>query len=64
MLLIRDLLYVQELSNAISSGDWGRIEDILGTLTIMFKGTGANNYCTEVLHLIHNLKVVWTLEFG
>ena len=64
MLLIRDLLYVQELSDAISSSDWGRIEDILGTLAIMFKGAGANNYCTEVLHLIRNLKVVWTLEFG
>jgi len=50
--LVRDLLYVQELSTAISSGDWGRIEDILGILAIMFKGAGANNYCTEVLHLI------------
>ena len=62
--LIRDLLYVQELSDAISSGDWGRIEDILGTLAMMFKGAGANNYCTEILHLIRNLKVVWTPEFG
>ena len=62
--LIRDLLYVRELSTAISSGDWGRIEDILGTLAIAFKGAGANNYCTEVLHLIRNLKVVWTPEFA
>jgi len=62
--LTRDLLYVQELSAAISSGDRGRIEDILGTLTMMFKGAGANNYCTEVLHLIRNLRVVWTPEFA
>ena len=62
--LIRDLLYVRELSTAISSGDWGRIEDILGTLAILFKGAGANNYCTEILHLIRNLKVVWTPEFA
>ena len=62
--LIRDLLYVRELSTAISSGDWGRIEDILGTLAIVFKGAGASNYCTEVLHLIRNLKVVWTPEFA
>ena len=62
--LIRDLLYVQELSAAISSGDWGRIEDILGILAMMFKGAGANNYCTEILHLIRNLKVVWTPEFA
>ena len=63
-ILIRDLLYVQELSTAISSGDWGRIEDILGTLAIMFKGAGSNNYCTEVLHLIRNLRVVWTPDFA
>ena len=63
-MLIHDLLYVQELSAAISGGDWGRIEDILGTLAMMFKGTGANNYCTEILHLIRNLKVVWTPEFA
>ena len=62
--LIRDLLYVRELSAAISGGDWGRIEDILGNLAMMFKGAGSNNYCTEVLHLIRNLKVVWTLEFA
>lgn len=62
--LIRDLLYVQELSTAISGGDWGRIEDILGTLAMMFKGAGSSNYCTEVLHLIRNLKVVWTPEFA
>jgi hypothetical protein len=62
--LIRDLLYVQELSTAISSGDWGRIEDILGTLAMAFKGAGSNNYCTEILHLIRNLKVVWTPEFS
>ena len=64
MLFIRDLLYVQEFSNAISSGDWGRIEDVLGTLTIMFKGTGANTYHMEVLHLTRNLKAVWTPESG
>ena len=62
--LIRDLLYVQELSTAISGGNWGWIEDILGTLAMMFKGAGSSNYCTEVLHLIRNLKVVWTPEFA
>jgi hypothetical protein len=62
--LIRDLLYTRELSTTISSGDWGRIEDILGTLAMMFKGAGANNYCTEILHLIQNLKVVWTAKFA
>ena len=45
--LIRDLLYVRELFAAISSGDWGWIEDMPGTLAMMFQGAGANNYCTE-----------------
>jgi hypothetical protein len=35
-ILVRDLLYVAELVRAISDGDWGRIEDVLGQLTMMF----------------------------
>jgi len=58
-LLVRDLLYVAELVRAISDGDWGRIEDILGQLTMMFRGTGSNNYSTELLHFLRNLKLVW-----
>ncbi|KIK37999.1 hypothetical protein CY34DRAFT_37560, partial [Suillus luteus UH-Slu-Lm8-n1] len=63
-LLTRDLLYVLELTSAISSGDWGRIEDILGTLTMIFRGAGSNNYCSEILHFIFNLKKIWTPEFA
>jgi len=58
-ILVRDLLYVAELIRAISDGDWGRIEDILGQLTMMFQGTSSNNYSTELLHFLHNLKLVW-----
>ncbi|KAF6749453.1 hypothetical protein DFP72DRAFT_1014355 [Ephemerocybe angulata] len=64
MLLTRDLLYVLELVNAVSSGDWGRIECILPTLACMFRGVGSNNYSMEVLHLLHSLKHVWTPEFA
>lgn len=64
ILLTRDLLYVLELVNAIPVGDFGRIEDILPDLASIFRGAGSNNYSTEVLHLIFNLKEVWSLEFG
>ncbi|KII92676.1 hypothetical protein PLICRDRAFT_102450 [Plicaturopsis crispa FD-325 SS-3] len=63
-ILTRDLLYVAELIRAISDGDIGRIEDILGNLAMMFRGAGSNNYCTEILHFLHNLKHVWTPEFA
>ena len=33
---MRDLLYIAELVNAIASGDFGRVEDILPTLACMF----------------------------
>ncbi|KAF8262352.1 hypothetical protein EI94DRAFT_1602652 [Lactarius quietus] len=63
-LLCRDLLYVAELVRAISDGDIGRIEDMLPILAMMFRGAGGNNYCTEILHFILNLKHVWTSEFA
>jgi hypothetical protein len=62
-LLTRDLLYVLELTSATSAGDWGRIEDILGNLAMMFRGAGSNNYCSEILHFLFNLKKIWTPEF-
>ena len=64
ILLTRDLLYVTELVEAMSSGDFGRIEDILPTLACMFRGAGSNNYSTEILHLLFNFKEVWTPEFA
>ena len=64
ILLTRDPLYVLELVNAIPAGDFGRIEDILPDLASVFRGVGSNNYSTEILHLIFNLKEVWSLEFG
>lgn len=63
-LLTRDLLYISELVRAVSDGDIGRIEDFLPQLAMMFRGAGSNNYCTEILHFILNLKHVWTPEFA
>lgn len=63
-ILARDLLFVLELIQATSDGDFGRIEDILGQLAMIFRGAGSNNYCAEILHFIFNLKRVWTPEFA
>ncbi|KAH9029726.1 hypothetical protein EDB84DRAFT_1271621 [Lactarius hengduanensis] len=63
-LLTRDLLYVAELVRAISDGDIGRVEDFLPQLAMMFRGSGGNNYCTEILHFLSNLKHIWTPEFA
>ena len=64
VLLTRDLLYVAELINAVSTGDFGRVEDILPDLACMFRGAGSNNYSMEILHLLFNIKEVWTPEFA
>ena len=64
ILLTRDLLYAIELTLAISGGDFGRIEDLLPTLAKMFRGAGSNNYCTEILHFLANLKYIWTPKFA
>ena len=61
ILLNRDFF---ELSSAISSGDFGRVEILMGTITMMFAGAGCKNYTTELFHFIQNLKHVWTAEFA
>ncbi|KAJ7434402.1 hypothetical protein FB451DRAFT_1467611 [Mycena latifolia] len=63
-LLTRDLLIVAALIRAISDGDIGRVEDFLPQLAMIFRGSGCNKYCTEILHFLHNLKDVWTPEFA
>ncbi|KAH9021953.1 hypothetical protein EDB85DRAFT_1850828, partial [Lactarius pseudohatsudake] len=63
-LLTRDLLYMAELIRALADGDISRIEDMMSMLSMMFRGAGGNNYCTEILHFILNLKHVWMPEFA
>ncbi|KAH9169075.1 hypothetical protein EDB89DRAFT_2115183 [Lactarius sanguifluus] len=64
-LLTRDLLLVVELVDAIATGDFGLVNgtDILPNLACMFRGSGSNNYSMEILHLIFNIKEVWTPTF-
>ena len=64
VLLTRDLLYVIELTDAIATGDFGCIEDILPDIACIFRGASSNNYSTEILHFIFNIKEVWTPEFA
>ena len=66
VLLTCDLLYVIELTDAIATGDFGCIEDILPDIACIFQGASSNNYSTEILHLIFNIKgvTVWTPEFA
>ena len=64
LLLTRDLLYMIELTSAISEGDFGRVEDLLPALARIFRGAGSNNYSVEILHFITNLKHIWTPKFA
>ncbi|KAJ7893311.1 hypothetical protein B0H14DRAFT_2496260, partial [Mycena olivaceomarginata] len=63
-ILARDLLFIAAVIRAISDGGIGRVEVMLPHLAMMFRGSGCNKYCTEILHFIHNLKHVWTPEFA
>ncbi|KAK7026366.1 hypothetical protein R3P38DRAFT_3395839 [Favolaschia claudopus] len=63
-LLMRDTLIFYNLQNAISSGDFGRVEILLGTLTMMFTGGGCPHYKTELLYFLQNLRKVWPESFA
>ncbi|KAJ7457328.1 hypothetical protein FB451DRAFT_1047259 [Mycena latifolia] len=63
-LMTRDLLIFYFLRTSISSGDFGRVEILLGTLTVMFKGGGSSNYQTELLYFLQNLCKVWPEPFA
>ncbi|KAJ7759811.1 hypothetical protein DFH07DRAFT_1023425 [Mycena maculata] len=63
-LLLRDLLTFYLLRTSISSGDFGRVELLLGKLTMMFSGSGCSNYQTELLYFLQNLRKVWPEPFA
>ncbi|KAJ7356524.1 hypothetical protein DFH08DRAFT_921976 [Mycena albidolilacea] len=63
-ILARDLLFIAAVIRAISDGDIGCVEVMLPHLAMMFRSSGCNKYCTEILHFIHNLKHVWTPELA
>jgi hypothetical protein len=59
-----DLLRIIELVDATAVGDFGRFEDLLPDCACVFRAAGSNNYATEILHWIFNVKEVWTPEFA
>ncbi|KAK1223964.1 hypothetical protein PQX77_013152 [Marasmius sp. AFHP31] len=63
-LLFRDLLFLRELKDATTTGDVGRIEDILPDLAMIFRGCGSNKYAMEIVYYLNNLHQVWTKEFA
>ncbi|KAJ7505044.1 hypothetical protein B0H11DRAFT_1651442, partial [Mycena galericulata] len=63
-LLTCNLLMVVVVVRAISDSDIGQVEVLLPHLAMMFRGSGCNKYCTEIIHFLLNLKHVWTPDFA
>ncbi|KAH9177542.1 hypothetical protein EDB89DRAFT_2064518 [Lactarius sanguifluus] len=59
MLFLRDGLILREFSDAIKSGDSGRVLLVLKLWALSFRGSGRSKYAYEVLHLLHNVTHVW-----
>lgn len=59
LLFLRDTLISREFSDAIKSGDSGRIVLVLKVWALSFRGSGRTKYAHEMLHLIHNMEHVW-----
>ncbi|ORZ26785.1 hypothetical protein BCR41DRAFT_318866 [Lobosporangium transversale] len=61
-LFIRDALVYIELGAAIKAGDIGRIQDVLGTITVMFQAGGMKNYAGELLRLTYGIHYGWSAQ--
>ncbi|KAH9003933.1 hypothetical protein EDB83DRAFT_2237225 [Lactarius deliciosus] len=59
VLFLRDGLILREFSDAIKSGDSGRVLLVLKLWALSFRGSGRSKYAYEVLHLLHNVTHVW-----
>ncbi len=59
LLFMRDALHIRKFTDAIKSGDSGRIVIMLKQLALLYCGTGQTKYAHKMLHLIHNLTHVW-----
>ncbi|KDR68635.1 hypothetical protein GALMADRAFT_256920 [Galerina marginata CBS 339.88] len=63
-LLFRDVIYIVLLKRAISDGDFGRIEDFLGVIALTLLAGDLEDTCFEIMHLLYDLKNVWSEKFG
>lgn len=59
ILFLRDALLSREFTDAIKAGDMDRVVLVLKVWALSFRGNGRTKYAYEMLHLIHNLTVVW-----
>ncbi|KAH9028546.1 hypothetical protein EDB84DRAFT_1606274 [Lactarius hengduanensis] len=59
VLFLCDGLILREFSDAIKSGDSGRVLLVLKLWAFGFRGSGRSKYAYEVLHLLHNVTHVW-----
>ncbi|KAJ7625927.1 hypothetical protein FB45DRAFT_922649 [Roridomyces roridus] len=62
VLFLRDALITREFSDAVKTGDSGRIVMVLRVWAFSYRGNGRTKYAHEMLHLLHNLINVWTKE--
>ncbi|KAG0069405.1 hypothetical protein BGZ92_004681 [Podila epicladia] len=63
LFFLRDMTVFIEFSDAIKSGDRGRIRCILPTITLMMHGGGNSNYALELLRLLYGIRHAWTPEW-
>ena len=59
ILFLHDGLILREFSDAIKSGDSGRVLLVLKLRAFSYRGSGHSKYAYEVLHLLHNVTHVW-----
>ncbi|KAG2008793.1 hypothetical protein CC2G_014185 [Coprinopsis cinerea AmutBmut pab1-1] len=59
ILFLRDSLISREFTDAVKSGDSGRVVLVLKIWALSFRGNGRTKYAYEMLSIIHNLQKVW-----
>lgn len=59
---LQDSLISREFSDAVKTGDSGRVVLVLKIWALSFRGNGRTKYAYEMLHLIHHLTNVWGKE--
>lgn len=61
---LRDSLTYYELRMAIKAGDVGRMEDLLPSLAVFFKGSGNHKYAIQMLETLQLMKYEYPPEYA
>ncbi|EAU85202.2 hypothetical protein CC1G_06218 [Coprinopsis cinerea okayama7 len=59
ILFLRDAVISREFTDAVKSGDSGRVVLVLKIWALSFRGNGRTKYAYEMLSIIHSLQKVW-----